>query len=1161
MSSEFLSRNNTNFPVKSTAKLRDLYRKYIYAKKEESNNWENTLKYYQFLVKEVMSNPEFGIGKDDNSRGLLIYHTMGMGKTRLAVAIAMSMWNIRPVIVMLPKSLQKNFSSTVNAVIDLLNADLSEERRNFLKKEAEYKFSFVSMDAYNSAVQMSNVKIKGNNPRMNLMKGINGKLLIVDEAHNFFRSIINSSSKHANARQIYDMIMSADNLRLLFLTGTPASKDPFELVPCFNMLAGKNLLPSNYDTFYQLYIDPTTHGIINKNKLSNRLVGMVSHVTPSKPSEPSLYNVEDIQEFNGERYDIKLLWELTDKLPIVRIPSKSFMEIMEQKVWDCTPREAIEHKEQYSKEYARIINSDIKWPILILEVDDEMPIIVMDGIHRIAKLIFIEKVDTISVRQVSGSIFNMTKIKNTSSKNARDVGWFPEEKERIVQELEMSEFQYRQYLLVREREENEGKMKKGDFSGLNAPALSLPSSNKKSVSSYYVKSRTISNFSIPIEWKSNDIDNIPLEVFTEELSPKMSFIVNRANNSQGPILIYSQFVEHGGLKPMSKYLQKAHYKQFTGKKKGAGEFLSMIAVDTQDSFDIKLNMSILNKQLIDELLSYELTVKIIEMLQEDAHIYLSKWIILSVIENHNNLSSNNLSSNNLLKKYGIHKCMIYGSFIREFESDLKRLGHKNITPSIIKLICETIDEKDSYKNIHIKMDSIQSIDVKYETKHVFSIHNMKKLMDIAMKTGLDINQSIIAILKSYLRHKSTVIDSWCTDLPRELFYNISKTIKNEGFTTPFHSRFIFMDNTKYYTLFPDLDIHLGCAGHFSEIKYEGNWFFNLPPFESIINEIVSNITSSDVNVMLQYTKKTRSISDLIDSENILENVDLKAGLYLMEKEGAEYIPNIDCSILLYGELKEIQHFIQTLNVFEKKGGEEFRGYYAIISGDVSSEIRDEITETFNSMENSHGELIKVILVSKTGAEGLDLKWLRETHQLEPYWDKARDDQVVARAVRIGSHDGLPIEEREVQPYIYISTPNKKIYNSMLQENREPQTVDEQFFKKANDKHKINMEFRNLLSTICYECELFKYDGCRTCIPSNNRLFHDDPALDIKLSDNCEIKIESDVEALPLNYEGKTYYYAKNENEYIFYSFDDALGAFTPLHELDDLNQILKNLIN
>jgi YHS domain-containing protein len=106
-----------------------------------------------------------------------------------------------------------------------------------------------------------------------------------------------------------------------------------------------------------------------------------------------------------------------------------------------------------------------------------------------------------------------------------------------------------------------------------------------------------------------------------------------------------------------------------------------------------------------------------------------------------------------------------------------------------------------------------------------------------------------------------------------------------------------------------------------------------------------------------------------------------------------------------------------------------------------------------------------------------------------------------------------------------------------------------------------MEFRNLLSTICYECELFKYDGCRTCIPSNNRLFHDDPALDIKLSDNCEIKIESDVEALPLNYEGKTYYYAKNENEYIFYSFDDALGAFTPLHELDDLNQILKNLIN
>ena len=1144
-----MNRNNTNFPVKSTAKLRELYRKYINAKHDETdemNNWANTLKYYQYLVKYIMSDPEFGIGEDGNSRGLLIYHTMGMGKTRLAVSIAMSMWDIRPVVIMLPKSLQKNFSSTVNSVIDLLNSDLSEERRNFLKKEAEYKFSFVSMDAYNSASQMSNIKIKSNNPRLNLMKGLNGKLLIVDEAHNFFRSIINSASKQANARQIYDMIMNTNNLRLLFLTGTPASKDPFELVPCFNMLAGKNLLPSTYDTFYQLYIDPTTRGIINKNKLSNRLMGMVSHVTPSKPSEPSLYNIEDIQEFGGERYDIKLLWELTYKLPIIKIPTISFMEIMEQKVWNCTPKEVIEHKEQYSKEYSRIINSDTKWPILILEVDDGAPIMVMDGIHRLAKLIFIEKVENISVRQVSNTIFNLTKIKNTNSKNARDNGWFPEEKTRIIEEIEMSEFQYRQYLLVREKEENEGKMRKGsDYSNINSPALALPGSNKKSVSSYYVKSRTISNFSIPVEWKFNDIDTIPLEVFTEELSPKMNLIVKRANESKGPILIYSQFVEHGGLKPMCKFLQKSNYKQFTGNKKGGVEFLSMIANDNDGTFEIKLNMSILNNSLVEELMRYKMSLEILKHLPDNSHIAYSKWT----------LSENKKNT--------------------EFKNDLKKLGHKNasqIVESIISTI-ENFSKNNELKNINIKLDNLSEIHISYDgEKYKFQTNQqqIKSLINIAKSNGLDLSQSIIVIIKSLLRYKSILIDSWYNDLPKELFNKLySIGIRNEGFTTPFHARLLDKPDTSYYSLFPDLDGVLGSKGNYKELfdydfsEEKNGWFFNLPPFENILCNVIGNILKYDVSVIfhIQYNESIRCVNDLLESDNFICNVDLMAGLHLMERDGIDSISEYNCKLIGYGSLykDEISKVIQSLSVFYKVGSGNEQ-YYAVISGDVSSELRDEITETFNSEENAHGALIKVILVSKTGAEGLDLKWLRETHQLEPYWDKARDDQVIARAVRIGSHDGLPIEEREVQPYIYISTHNKKIYNSIMPEHREEQTIDEQFFKKANDKHKINMEFRNLLSTICYECELFGYNDCRTCIPSNNKLFHDDPTIDIKLPDNCEIRTESDVEATPITHEGKTYYYVKKNNDYTFYSFDDELGAFTPLNEMDDLNQILANLI-
>lgn len=106
---------------------------------------------------------------------------------------------------------------------------------------------------------------------------LNGCLLIVDEAHNLFRGIINSANDKTNARQLYNNIMQAKNIRILFLTGTPCSKDPFEMVPCFNMLSGRILLPLHYERFYTAYVNKTTNSPLNADKLLNRLVGMISY--------------------------------------------------------------------------------------------------------------------------------------------------------------------------------------------------------------------------------------------------------------------------------------------------------------------------------------------------------------------------------------------------------------------------------------------------------------------------------------------------------------------------------------------------------------------------------------------------------------------------------------------------------------------------------------------------------------------------------------------------------------------------------------------------------------------------------------------------------------------------------------------------------------------
>jgi len=236
--------------------------------------------------------------------------------------------------------------------------------------------------------------------------------------------------------------------------------------------------------------------------------------------------------------------------------------------------------------------------------------------------------------------------------------------------------------------------------------------------------------------------------------------------------------------------------------------------------------------------------------------------------------------------------------------------------------------------------------------------------------------------------------------------------------------------------------------------------------------------------------------------------------------------------------------------------------YAIISGDIPSETRDKIIKIFNSKENMKGDIIKVLLISKTGAEGLDLKNIRETHQIEPYWDKSRDDQVIARAVRVGSHDLLPETDRDVQPYLYISVANKEIWDLMLVKDREDETIDEMFNSRAIKKHKLNLEFRKLLSEVSIECQIFGYEHCRICAPTNQLLFRDDPMIDAKLPDPCETIIETEAMAKEVEYDGIKYYYIKENNKIQFYEFKSDLGGYSPIDPASSLiAELEKRIIN
>jgi hypothetical protein len=84
---------------------------------------------------------------------------------------------------------------------------------------------------------------------------------------------------------------------------------------------------------------------------------------------------------------------------------------------------------------------------------------------------------------------------------------------------------------------------------------------------------------------------------------------------------------------------------------------------------------------------------------------------------------------------------------------------------------------------------------------------------------------------------------------------------------------------------------------------------------------------------------------------------------------------------------------------------------------VPSSIRDDLLRI--SSNNFYGEVINTLMISASGAEGIDLRNVRYVHIVEPYWHPVRIEQVVGRARRICSHQDLPPELRTVEVFMYL----------------------------------------------------------------------------------------------------------------------------------------------
>ena len=155
---------------------------------------------------------------------------------------------------------------------------------------------------------------------------------------------------------------------------------------------------------------------------------------------------------------------------------------------------------------------------------------------------------------------------------------------------------------------------------------------------------------------------------------------------------------------------------------------------------------------------------------------------------------------------------------------------------------------------------------------------------------------------------------------------------------------------------------------------------------------------------------------------------------------------------------------------------EFNGYknlmtygpgfqrFALYSGSETLEQKDKIKKTFNDKNNMDGSLLKIILGSPAIKEGISLLRVKQIHVIEPYWNLSRYEQVIGRALRFCSHKDMPLNERYVNIYLYLSVFPKEIKND--------KSVDEHIYEMALKKQKINNSFYKVIKQSSIDYNLY-----------------------------------------------------------------------------------------
>ena len=134
-------------------------------------------------------------------------------------------------------------------------------------------------------------------------------------------------------------------------------------------------------------------------------------------------------------------------------------------------------------------------------------------------------------------------------------------------------------------------------------------------------------------------------------------------------------------------------------------------------------------------------------------------------------------------------------------------------------------------------------------------------------------------------------------------------------------------------------------------------------------------------------------------------------------------------------------------------------------------IRSQLKHINIDKEQLYGKIVKAMMITQSGAEGISLKNVRRVLVTEYFWNSVRIDQVIGRAVRTCSHKALPVEDQNVQVFTYLMNFTKKQLNEnpTLRSKDKEITTDKQIYNIAKSKEGLINSFLKMLKAASLDC--------------------------------------------------------------------------------------------